>query len=158
MLQRFIRRMIGRLPFAKQFYGWYVARQADAKVSKGTTAMNVLETFPAFVANGWGLYKPRAGLTIKSVNQTIPALLAISRQQTSDERENDTIAQFSSGYVEHANADRLKMLLESYGSDKASRHDYYQAYARILVLPGFQWQGSRGLRSSLPQKNRIRVL
>ena len=27
-----------------------------------------------------------------------------------------------------------------------------------LVLPGFQWQGSRGLRSSLPQKNRIRVL
>ena len=28
----------------------------------------------------------------------------------------------------------------------------------LLVLPGFQWQGSRGLRSSLPQKNRIRVL
>ena len=30
--------------------------------------------------------------------------------------------------------------------------------AILLVLPGFQWQGSRGLRSSLPQKNRIRVL
>ena len=25
------------------------------------------------------------------------------------------------------------------------------------VLPGFQWQGSCGLRSSLPQKNRMRV-
>lgn len=28
----------------------------------------------------------------------------------------------------------------------------------FLILPGFQWQGSRGLRLSLPQKNRIRVL
>jgi len=27
-----------------------------------------------------------------------------------------------------------------------------------MVLPVFQWQGSRGLRSSFPQKNRIRVL
>ena len=30
--------------------------------------------------------------------------------------------------------------------------------ADFLVLPVFQWQGSRGLRSSFPQKNRIRVL
>jgi hypothetical protein len=30
--------------------------------------------------------------------------------------------------------------------------------SRGRVLPAFQWQSSRGLRLSLPQKNRIRVL
>jgi hypothetical protein len=29
---------------------------------------------------------------------------------------------------------------------------------RNKVLPAFQWQGSCGLRSSFPQKNRMRVL
>ena len=44
--------------------------------------------------------------------------------------------------------------------------DNYVQQVRLLVqvlpfiaevLPGFQWQGSDGLRSSLPQKKRIRV-
>ena len=32
-----------------------------------------------------------------------------------------------------------------------------QIVTAFLVLPGFQWQGSFGLRSTLPQKNRMRV-
>lgn len=43
------------------------------------SVLNILETFPIFVAYGWGSYKSRVQLTIESINQVNPALARLSR-------------------------------------------------------------------------------
>lgn len=131
-MKHFVRRIVGRLPFTRPLYGRYLAWKTGPRVNRGTTCHNVLEAFPAFVANGWGLYKPRAALTVKSVNQTIPALVRLAALDRSRPLPVETFRAFAGDVGRAEDTARLKKLFDDHGSDKASRHDYYLAYARIL--------------------------
>jgi len=134
MMRRF-RTLVGTLPFAKTLYGKYLAWLSAAKVSRGHTRLNILEAFPAFVANGWGRYGPRARLTVKSVNQTIPALLTLPQPESRSPLAEATVHDFAKGSESLPDVLRLKSLFDDHGSDKATRHDYHVAYARMLVAP-----------------------
>lgn len=100
------------------------------RVYKGTTSINILETFPGFVANGWGYYPIRSKLTILSVNQVIPALKVFVRARPQDiVFSEDITALYRSSLLQ---CEPLGKLFNKYGSDKASRHDYYMLYGALF--------------------------
>jgi hypothetical protein len=100
---------------------------------KGSTTVNILETFPDYVANGWGPYNVRSQLTIKCVNQIPAALLSLSGSSPSPPEVTvdalDSIFDTPSCAQE---AQKLAQLFTQYGSDKASVHNYFMLYAHIL--------------------------
>ena len=101
------------------------------RVFGGKTKLNILKAFPMFVAHGWGLYKDRANLTIKSINQVIPALGQFCENNIDNESfKLDLMAAFEQ--TENDNQARLKELFDQYGSDKGTKHDYYRLYSFIL--------------------------
>ncbi len=95
--------------------------------------MNVLEEFPAYVANGWGLYKPRASLTIKCINQMPSGLRSLSESVGGRSVAVETGEIFCSRFTGNQNSDELKRLFDSYGSDKAKGHQYHRIYAALLA-------------------------
>ena len=100
------------------------------RLTEGKTNINILKTFPLFEACGWGLYSIRASLTIQSINQVIPALENISEvSKRHINFENEIIKSINS---RSDLKDSLSKLFINYGSDKATRHDYYKVYGELL--------------------------
>jgi hypothetical protein len=104
-------------------------------VYDGSTSLNILETFPAFVANGWGLYSDRAPLTVKSINQTIPALERLASYNERGLLNIKPIDAFLNGIQLSDGSERLRRLFSAYGSDKGATHNYHLAYDRIIGNP-----------------------
>ncbi len=104
-------------------------------VYDGFSSINILETFPAFVANGWGLYRDRAPLTIKSVNQTIPALAKIASTTAHRLISVEPIEVFVKAEMAIPGSEELRALFTRHGSDKATTHNYHLAYERIIWAP-----------------------
>lgn len=101
------------------------------RIFGGNTRLNILKTFPMFVAHGWGLYQVRSQLTIKSINQLVPALAELCKNT----RDNASFrSQLMTAFEDHESASqaRLKSLFDSYGSDKGTKHDYYRLYSLLL--------------------------
>lgn len=113
----------------KIMYPWISYRRR--KEFEGKTTINVLKTFPIFIAHGWGLYPIRAKLTMQSINQVIPALAEFS--ETSDRNIKFTEELNKSFYGnDNENQGKLKELFDKHGSDKGSSHNYYKIYADLI--------------------------
>jgi len=98
---------------------------------KGKSTLDVISSFPLFEAHGEGKYKQVADLTILSINQTIPNLALLAKSISTRNIELQPIASFADNEVKVAQAEKLKLLLDKYGSDKA-RHHYHFLYGPIL--------------------------
>jgi hypothetical protein len=98
-------------------------------VRKGSTKINILETFPLFEVVSWGLYPIRASLTIQSINQVFPALSNFCKVKDKNQRFANTIK----GFIKPINQKtKLGELFTNYGSDKASPNNYDLVYQGIL--------------------------
>lgn len=109
-----LRRLAERLPYARRLYRWL-----------NRDHLHVLAAVAAFAPNSAGSHRVRAEMALQGVRQTLPLLAQLAGSMT----ECDT-ATFALD-----EAVRLKALLDRYGSDKASRHDYHLIYGRILAQP-----------------------
>tara|TARA_Y200000002_G_C22679099_1_gene663263 strand:+ start:1589 stop:2449 length:861 start_codon:yes stop_codon:yes gene_type:complete len=107
----------------------------DRRVYKGKTKINILETFPSFVSNGWGLYPIRAKLTVQSINQVIPGLSSLSELNEKKVSKINTIDVDDILKKESDDFKKLRDLFNEYGSDKATTHDYYKLYASLFPNP-----------------------
>lgn len=101
-------------------------------VGTGFSTFNVLKKFPAYVAHGWGTYGKRSKLTVLAINQLPISMLAVvellgqKRQNVIDVNLFCELNGFDTEEIE------LRNLFQRYGSDKASKHNYYLVYAGIL--------------------------
>lgn len=111
------------------------ASHSKKLVCEGRTSMNVLNAFPAFAANSWGLYKARAPLAVKCINQTIPALLELAAYNRSSLLQVEPIDTFLAASSTADGAERLRSLFNQYGSDKGGVHNYHLAYDRVIGNP-----------------------
>jgi len=100
------------------------------------TTLNITDTFPLFAPYSAGNYKSKAGLTVQAINQSFPFLRSLAKFARGGEISVDDIATFPRTGDERQSAMRLKVLLDRYGSDKASHHNYHHLYGAILHNPG----------------------
>jgi hypothetical protein len=99
-------------------------------LSRGRSRLNVLDTFPALVPNSGGSYRMLATLTIQTINQLSPSLVALARECEAIP-DAISIEEFADS-TGAGDPEELRRLFEYYGSDKASNHNYYIAYAAML--------------------------
>ena len=114
----------------------FLTTYKDSLAYKGKTKLNVLDAFPAFVANGWGYYDKRAELTMQCINQVIPALLDICQSEDHNGFSVILLDEIAEKYqLPSENKELLSKVFNSYGSDKASTHDYYAIYSELFEKP-----------------------
>jgi hypothetical protein len=99
---------------------------------RGETALDILEAFPAFAPNSDGDYADKAGLTIASVNRTLPRLTALIETAGVRMAREAPITSFPASDADREAAAALKVFLDQHGSDKAGYHDYHHFYGPIL--------------------------
>jgi len=103
------------------------------KLYQGITKIEILDKFPLFAARGWGYYEKKSKLTIQSINQTIPALSQFCELSESNKEFKTEVLSFLS---EQNSKNALGLLLDKYGSDKASIHNYHFWFVPAnLVVP-----------------------
>lgn len=94
------------------------------------SVINIVDKFPAYAANSSGSYRDIASLARLSVNET-PALLArLSESSTPKLKQADIDDSLSNG-----STDQIVKNFKSYGSDKASFHNYHLVYASLFPDP-----------------------
>lgn len=103
--------------------------------TKGKTKHNLLLTFPAYRPYSAGRYHDRAKSTIRVINEVFPLLKLLS--QTANEKNPvvTNIEQLSHDSKVRDSADKLKVLFDKFGSDKANNHNYHHLYGAILIKP-----------------------
>lgn len=90
---------------------------------------------PMFKPNSGGSRSLMYSLTKQSVNETIPILGQLLKDTLAVKAaEIINVEEFceKNGHASKEDVEMLKQLLENYGSDKSTRHNYYLAYASIL--------------------------
>jgi hypothetical protein len=102
---------------------------------RGTTRLNVVQAFPLYLPYSAGNYSDRAQLTLKTINQIFPSLCLFVQHIQNKKLIVENIEELSLNFHSIASAERLKQLFDSYGSDKASRHNYHHLYGAILRDP-----------------------
>jgi hypothetical protein len=118
------------------------------------TQFSIIKGLPAFAPDSWGDLKSLAKLTLLSANQIFPLLQELldrtDRHPLLIINAEDFVNSGDSGTA----TEKLKNLLNRYGSDKASKHNYHHIYGEILA-------GRRGclgiLEIGLGTKNRDTV-
>ena len=120
MIKKFLKKIF--------LYELYKKKRGE-RVTHGKTKLNILKTFPLFESHGWGLYPIRAKLTIKCINQLVPALSSFCNESTENRLFQKEIQTYFSKSPE---TEQLGKLFNKYGSDKATTHNYYLLYASIL--------------------------
>src|SRR5262249_46148723 len=98
----------------------------------GSTTLNILLTFPMFNTTGTGDYHATSQLTIKTINQIIPALNSVAASRGLLNLAITDIDHFAKSANQRNAGNELKVLLNKYGSDKSTVHDYHKAYGCIL--------------------------
>lgn len=94
--------------------------------------VNVLHATPAFRPNSAGMPNTLAPLTLRAINDTLPALASLAEHVAPAPHGPRTLADYAET---HAKGDpvRLAALFNAAGSDKAAHHDYYILYASLLA-------------------------
>lgn len=101
--------------------------------NRKTTKINVLHTFPLYVPNSAGKYNARARLTLQSINQVFPVLAQFADSLGSRVLKLEQPSAVFGTPEDLASAEELKKLLDTYGSDKAVRHNYHYLYGPLLL-------------------------
>ena len=97
-----------------------------------SSTLNVLETVPLYVPFSAGEYKDVAPLTIQNVNLTFPFLGVLLKAIGTERVPLVPVEELPKNNAEVESANALKVLLDSYGSDKAGYHNYHYLYGPIL--------------------------
>ena len=101
--------------------------------ARGKSHLDINTTFPLFQAAGLGVYKTKAIMTTKSINETIPLLQRLSVAFAHQSLPVINLDQWELSTEARTQAERLRELFQKYGSDKASTHNYYLLYGAILA-------------------------
>ena len=100
------------------------------RANKGISKINILETFPGFVAHGYGSYKLRSKLTVLSINQIVPAFNLFIKTRAENILFKNNLEKKINSPTTFKN--KLGKLFQYYGSDKSITHDYQNLYGAIL--------------------------
>jgi hypothetical protein len=122
------------------------------KKLQGKSRINVLQTFPIFTAHGFGYYPARAKLTIQCINQIISSLSSTIKLNSNG---NKNLYIFKKQIVKYfkitPSALELKKLFTKYGSDKATIHNYYLLYSKLLKKRSIQKIFEIGIGTNNPE-------
>jgi len=99
-------------------------------IENGSTKLNVVSTFLIYGSGGWGSYKMKEKVVINSINQTPEALSRFAQSNNNNVDFEKKLKNFIK--KEDDLSLKLKSLLNFYGSDKASNHDYHLLYSSII--------------------------
>lgn len=102
-------------------------------IEHGSTALNILHTFPAFKSNSYGSYKVRSQLAIQTINRFIPACLQLLQDANLPIAAAIDLASFPLDQKAKAISLELKRLFDQQGSDKATHHNYHLIYGFVLA-------------------------
>lgn len=92
----------------------------------------VIESFRIFRPDSAGSDRDLARLTVQASEQTFPLMIHLLESIGTKVEDPVPIASFPDTEERQNAAARLKELLDQYGSDKASTHNYHLLYAAIL--------------------------
>jgi hypothetical protein len=95
--------------------------------------LRILNGSPAFAPYGSGSYRLRADLTIQAAHQIFPFLTEFLRVAGREIIPVTGAQNFNSTEEGRAAASELKVLLDQYGSDKATNHNYHLIYGPIVA-------------------------
>jgi len=98
----------------------------------GLTMLHMIDVFPSFAPNSDGFLSAKSDLTIRSINNTIPAMHSLLEEVGGCTIQEVEIEEFAQNVEERASAAALKKLLDRHGSDKASLHNYHHFYGPAL--------------------------
>ena len=101
-------------------------------VNSGTTKIDIIKSFPLFPPKSAGNYKDRATLTIETINQTFPFLSSLAKYVHKGLIVVENIEGLSVELQNKSSSSELKEILDRYGSDKATYHNYHHLYGAIL--------------------------
>jgi SAM-dependent methyltransferase len=113
----------------------------DGCVRTGVRALNrtqfsIIEGLPAFAPDSSGDLKSLAKLTLLSANQIFPLLQELLERTERHPLLIINAEDFVNSGDGRTATEELKNLLNSYGSDKASIHNYHLVYGEILAGRG----------------------
>jgi len=91
-----------------------------------------MNIFPLFLPNSAGTYESNSALAIQTINQTIPFLNSLIESVSGIPTQIKDINQFARNNDAVSASEELKVILDSYGSDKALWHNYHLLYGEIL--------------------------
>jgi hypothetical protein len=94
--------------------------------------VRVIDGFRIFRPDSAGSYRDLARLTIQAADQTFPLMLHLVDSVGTKVQDPVSIDCFPDTEERRNAAARLKQLLDQYGSDKASPHNYHLLYGAIL--------------------------
>lgn len=94
---------------------------------EGVTKLNILKTFPLFAPGGDGNYKMWEPFAILAINETLPLLASLVRDE---HYKILTVDEFV--ISDKSEASELGDIFARMGSDKSTTHDYYRVYFKIL--------------------------
>jgi len=98
-------------------------RKSDARV---------IESFRIFRPDSTGSYRDLARLTVQAAEQTFPLMIHLLDSAGTKIADPVPITCLPDTEERRSAATRFKQLLDQYGSDKASPHNYHLLYATIL--------------------------
>lgn len=99
--------------------------------NSGRSRIDVLSEFPLFRARSGGSYRMRAPVVLQTINDLVPSMLAFAESQGYERLKTLTDEEFFVG-LGGGDKEKLAMLFNKHGSDKARVHQYYLVYAAIL--------------------------
>ena len=97
------------------------------------SSLNVVEMLPLYVPASDGLYEDIAPVTIQTANSIFPFLVELLRTIGKQPVQVLAVENFPKNSFEIESAHALKSLLDAYGSDKATYHNYHYLYGPILT-------------------------
>jgi hypothetical protein len=115
-----------------------ILRTAKRRVGRhvfGRDPVRIVEELSPFAPYSAGAFPTRAALTLLSVQQTFPLVLELLARTGHQRLEPIDIQAFCGTTVADPATGRLKELLDQYGSDKATDHDYHLLYGHVLAEP-----------------------
>lgn len=100
----------------------------------GKSSLNIVKSFPQFAPYSSGSYKQRSELTIEAINSLMGCLKDLLASLGKLEIRAHPITTAPQTQKEILSAERLRVLFDHYGSDKAA-HAYHYLYGKILNDP-----------------------
>jgi hypothetical protein len=107
-------------------------KESPTPLGQETTVVNMREDFPLFYPYSAGSYDTKAHLAIESIKQIFFDLLSLSKVLELKEVKVQKISDLLISDDQHRNADELKALFDSNGSDKAEAHNYFLFYSQLF--------------------------
>lgn len=102
---------------------------------RGQDDVSLVDDLPIFAPYSAGSYHDRVGLTVQCAQQIFPLLASLAESSGHETPSLIDIESFNVDGDEHGNNRRLKELLDQYGSDKATDHNYHLLYSQVLGDP-----------------------